>query len=1415
MPSERVQRRIDRLLDEAEHALDEHEWLRARERCHDVLRLDATNSDALEFLTVAEREIALAQAGEMPAPPGHGPPLPEGEGRGEGAPELQDHRELSPAQPGSASPSPRVGAGFIAPAPETPPAPSSFANGRYGVRKFLGEGGKKKVYLAHDTLLDRDVAFALIKTEGLDQTARERISREAQAMGRLGAHPHIVTVFDLGEEPAPDPHPNPLPSLGDGDVGAGFKPAGITQPYMVTELMSGGDVEGLIARAPEHKLPLEQALAVAAQVCEGLEFAHGKGIVHRDLKPGNVWLTSNEQQATSQRAAEGNGPGAVAAPVTNLSPPVAKIGDFGLAVAIDRSRLTQAGMMVGTVNYMPPEQAAGGQVTPRSDLYSLGAMLYEMVTGRPPFVGDEAVAIIGQHLNTPPVAPTWHRPDCPPGLEALILRLLEKDPGKRPASAAEVRAAIEGVRAGLKPAPTEDRDDVGAGLQPARPELSTGARALGDNPLYRRAFVGRESELRQLQSAFDGALSGKGALAMVVGEPGIGKTSVCEQLTTYAALRGGRALVGHCYEEGSLSLPYLPFVEAMRSYVLAREPEGLRSDLGSGAGEVARIVSEVRDRVQVAPPEVGDADEQRWRLLQAVSGFLRNASAVQPLLIVLEDLHDADRGTLDLLVHLSRNLDGARLLIVGTYRDVEVDRGHPLSSALAELRRGQNFLRVPLRGLTAEEVQRMMASVSQRAIPWPLGELVHRQTEGNPLFVQEMLRYLVEEGLVSEQGGSLRRVGDDSLAGRIPEGLRDVIGKRLSRLADRTNQVLAIASVIGREFRLDVLQAVANLPQEEVEGALEEAGNVAVVEQRTGVGGQLSFRFTHAFFRQTLYEELFAARRIRLHQQVARALEAVYGRRVDEHASELAEHYSNSSDPADLGKAVAYGEVAAVRAMSVFAYGEAARHLEQALKAQDVLDPDDKQKRCDLLLALGEALLPSEEPGRVIARTAEEAFALGEALDDRERAARAAVMALEALYRGSGLTLMSGAPEARVWCERADRVASEGTTARVYADAYVGMAYIQGVSRERGHEYLRRAATAVRDLDDNGAVYLAAGLAMERLLALRDHAGRDDLARSALRHDRRGVRAGDLALCLRAAAYVLLEHGDREAAREAWRDLEELADHTRDVSVAVWASESAILEAFLDGRLEEMMGLVNVRRARGEATGIRMVAEAAIACGRALLHLGRGDDGLQTIPTAGRPSLAVRANYLAHLGRDEEVRAGRNEFTGIERDEDESGTIVLVNLLEAAVLTGDLATVAALARRLAPLAPFAWCASAATSYGRLLGGAAVLLGEPDKARGYYQQALEACEKIHFRPEIALIHLELAELLLRDAGAMNRAPTSGEGARAGLKPAPTGTAEAGSRAEALGYLDFAISEFREMKMQPSLERALRHKDVLKA
>ena len=301
----------------------------------------------------------------------------------------------------------------------SPALPASFAAGRYVVKGFLGEGGRKKVYLAHDAKLDRDVAFALIKTEGLDADGLARVKREAQAMGRLGDHPNIVTVFDTDQEGA--------------------------EPYIVSQYMAGGDLAGRAAAARRSPAADRRgAVRVAEQVCAGLEHAHARGIVHRDLKPGNIWFDS---------------------------PGVAKIGDFGLAVALDRSRLTMAGMMVGTASYMPPEQAMGGETTPASDLYALGCVLYEMVTGtaavrRRRYRGGDLAA--REHRTRR--ADLAQRRSARRALETLILRLLEKDAKQRPASAAQVREALGSVSRGSTPAAaTRRRGASGGGGQPDLP----------------------------------------------------------------------------------------------------------------------------------------------------------------------------------------------------------------------------------------------------------------------------------------------------------------------------------------------------------------------------------------------------------------------------------------------------------------------------------------------------------------------------------------------------------------------------------------------------------------------------------------------------------------------------------------------------------------------------------------------------------------------------------------------------------------------------------------------------------------------------------------------------------------------------------------------------------------------------------
>jgi DNA-binding CsgD family transcriptional regulator len=911
-------------------------------------------------------------------------------------------------------------------------------------------------------------------------------------------------------------------------------------------------------------------------------------------------------------------------------------------------------------------------------------------------------------------------------------------------------------------------------------------------------FVGREAELRQLEGAFEAAASVDGRSVLLVGEPGIGKTAVCDQLARFVSASGGLPLVGHCYEEGSFRPPYQPFVEAFAAYLLERDTDTLLAELGSRAADLARMIPMLRERIEVTPRAVGDPEEDRWRLLQAATDLVRNAAAKQPLLVVLEDLHDADHGTLDLLLYLARNLHHTRLLIVGTYRDVAVDRAHPLSAALTELHRGSNVSRIQLHGLSTDEVQELLAETSQQRIPQALAELVHRQTEGNPLFVHETLRFVIDAGLVEQRDGALRRVGDQTLAGRIPEGLRDAVGKRVSRMNASTNRVLNVAAVIGRDFELEVLRQVLAQPEEELEAAIEEASAAAIVEERSAVvGTAISYRFSHAFFRQTLYDEIVAPRRIRLHQQVAHALEELHRARLEEHAAELAEHYAFSSNTSDLAKAVRFGELAAKRASDVYAYGEAARHLEHALAVLDVADPADQSKRCDLLLAFGEALWPAGETQRVIARVAPDALSLAQALGDRRRASRACRLALDALTL-QGASAPAALPEFRGWAQQARTFAEPHSIERIKADHALALVKVtQGRWRE-GRELRLEALALARQLGDADALFSSAFWVMNT--SAPQHLGeRLRLVEESDDWSAQGVSGRALGAFLWESGVLLLGEGNRARAQEAWRHLEEVADRTRVATVQLLVPQSSATLAIVDGQLEKCVELLRryIARAdelgasvRGRFFGLGLFTSPALYLGRAEIWLSALEDynrvaGLvwaQSVPVA----VAVRSICLAQVARVEEGRAlvtpvlDQVEAGG---GENELPTRFLVPLLHAAVLFGHRGATRVLSDQLACVAHLAisdWLFP--TCLARHLGDAAALLGDPAAARVYYAQALEAAGKIHFRPELALTHTSLAELLLQEAD---------------------GT----PRSEALEHLDLAIPELRDMKMQPGLERAL--------
>src|SRR4051794_11035125 len=547
----------------------------------------------------------------------------------------------------------------LAEAPPAEPLPADVPTeiaGRYRVRRFLGQGGRKRVYLSDDTTTDTEVAVALFDTAGIGAAIQARARREAEAMRKLGDNPHVVTVLDTGED--------------DGN------------PFIVSRYMPGGDVQGLLAAAGGH-LEVARAVEIAADVTRALEHAHARGIVHRDLKPANVWIDDDGR---------------------------ARLGDFGLATTEPRARVS-GGTLVGTVAYLPPEQAVGEASGPRSDIYSLGALLYEMLTGQPPFPGDDAVSIISQHLHADPVPPSRHNPDVPEALDRVLMKLLAKRPEDRPANATEARDLVCGA---LEEQPEEPADE-----RPANPLEG----------LAGGVFVGRERELESLREAVDSALAGRGSLQLLVGEPGIGKTRAAEELATYARVSGARVYWGRCREDEGAPA-YWPWVQAIRSYTRDADPVALAWQLGAGAAEVAQLIPEVAEKLDIEPAKGTDSEEARFRLFDSVTSLLLAAARDRPIVIALDDLHWADEPSLLLLRFAARELASSGLLILGTYRDVELGRHHPLARVLGEISGIEGSGRIPLRGLSVAAVERYIEMTAGTPSPPGLAEAGPVPTHG-------------------------------------------------------------------------------------------------------------------------------------------------------------------------------------------------------------------------------------------------------------------------------------------------------------------------------------------------------------------------------------------------------------------------------------------------------------------------------------------------------------------------------------------------------------------------------------------------------------------------------------------------------------------------------------------------------------
>jgi DNA-binding CsgD family transcriptional regulator len=428
--------------------------------------------------------------------------------------------------------------------------------------------------------------------------------------------------------------------------------------------------------------------------------------------------------------------------------------------------------------------------------------------------------------------------------------------------------------------------------------------------------------------------------------------------------------------------------------VQAEDPASLRHDLGAGAADIAQLVSAVRDRIPDLPtPPPLEPEAARFRLFDSLAGFLRTAAARRPLLLLLDDLHWADVPSLALLRFMSRELEGAGPLVVGSYRHTEVNQGHPLLAAVADLTRGQHRWLL-LGGLDQREVADFVTLVAGAEPSAELAAEVYRQTDGNPFFVTEVVRLLASRGRLDPV------VRDATvLGGGLPEGVRAVVAERLSHLSGACQRILEVAAVVGRDFELRVLQPASGLDAERLLVLLEEAEAARLVG---AVPGELSrWRFAHALVREVLYEGLLAARRVRLHGLVADALEAVYAADPGPHLAELAHHLVEAAAGHEemAAKAVQMATLAGRRSLAMLAWEDAAELFEQALAALELTERSGSQQRCELLLAVGEARMAASDVSA--ARAAyQQAGELARRIGSPEALARAGL--------GLGLEITSG-----------------------------------------------------------------------------------------------------------------------------------------------------------------------------------------------------------------------------------------------------------------------------------------------------------------------------------------------------------------------------------------------------------------------
>jgi DNA-binding SARP family transcriptional activator len=870
-----------------------------------------------------------------------------------------------------------------------------------------------------------------------------------------------------------------------------------------------------------------------------------------------------------------------------------------------------------------------------------------------------------------------------------------------------------------------------------------------DEERPRDEFVGREDELRELAGALEAALHGRGSVCLIGGEPGIGKSRLTDELSERARLVDAEILSGRCWEAGGAPA-YWPWVQALRAHLRQVDASALRRQVGAHGAEVAQVFPELRELLPDLPVlEAPESEGARFRLFDATASFLQRAAAERPLLLVIEDLHAADVPSLLLLRFFAGEIADARVLVIGTYRDIELSPGDPLASALGELARQPATRTLLLEGFGESDVSRLIEVVADASPSPQMAAAVHTGTGGNPLFVGELVRLLASEGRLVEP------IHEADVRRSIPRGVRDVIAKRLTLVSDASREMLGMGSVLGREFSIHTLAHAGGRTASEILDVLDETIAEGLVAEMPGSADRL--RFTHVLIRDALYDQLGAFRRRQLHGHLGEVLEAGYAADVEPHLAELAQHFFAAGPEGDPAKAFDYARRAGDRAIRLLAFEEAARLYALALRVLDDWSGDHRRDRCRTLILLGNAhLRAGDQPGAraVFLQAADQARALG----DHELLGEAALG-----YGGLLVwTAARGDPHLIVLLEEALGALEERDSAlRAKLIARLSGAVRDQPKRQRCVALSAEAVEMARRIEDSATLAYALDA---RCIALAAPATLMEFREATGELTALAKETGEPRLVLTARFYRTFSDLYVGAVARARRELDVALQEAEDLRAPSysWAPTAlAATLALVEGEFERGQRLTTRAFEFGQhAQPVSALAAKRLQTFLLKKELGglEGEAEALAAWSAADPTWPILRCALASLYSDLCMRSeaastfeelAEADFAGVHLDEE--WLVALSLLAEVCVFLGDQKRAALLYDLLFPYADWnavAWPEVAMGAVARPLGLLASMLGMDDAAERHFEAAIALNGRIGARPWVAHTEHDYARMLLR-------------------------------------------------------------------